>query len=110
MDREEDDDRRGCQEPVTGDMWIKKNKTGETVRLLEPQLCGGGETIGHNVVRQATGSVWTGMQRFGQEVRDQLTGAVWTQSWRIGKEVEDQWLELSVQGGRGLYGQGARAL
>ena len=50
------------------------------------------------------------MQRFGQEVRDQLTGAVWTQSWRIGKEVEDQWLELSVQGGRGLYGQGARAL
>ena len=58
--------------------------------------------IGHNVVRQVAGSVWTGIQRFGQEVRDQLTGAVWTQSWRIGKEVEDQWLELSVQGGRGL--------
>lgn len=36
VDREEDDDWRGCQELVTGDVWIKKNKTGETVRLPEP--------------------------------------------------------------------------
>jgi len=35
VDRGEDDDWRGCQELVTGDVWIKKNKTGETVRLLE---------------------------------------------------------------------------
>ena len=38
VDREEDDDWRGRQELVTGDVWIK-NKTGEMVRLLEPQLC-----------------------------------------------------------------------
>ncbi|KAI4529066.1 hypothetical protein MG293_020880 [Ovis ammon polii] len=35
VDREEDDYRRGCQEPVMGDMWIKKNKTGETQELIE---------------------------------------------------------------------------
>ena len=39
VDREEDDDQTGCQEPVIGDMWIQKNKTGETVKVLELQLC-----------------------------------------------------------------------
>ena len=55
VDREEDDDRIGHQEPMTGDVWIKKNTVGETVRLLEPQLCRQGATIGHSVVRQVVG-------------------------------------------------------
>lgn len=46
VDREEEDDRRGHQEPVTGDLWIKKNKTGQIVRLLELQLSKRGGTIG----------------------------------------------------------------
>ena len=71
VDREEDDDRMGHQEPITGDVWITKNTIGETVRLLEPQLCRRGGTIGHSVVRQVVGwtcvkkdaEVWRGSQR-----------------------------------------------
>lgn len=46
VDGEEDDDWRAHQEPVTGDVWIKKNTMGEMVRLLELQLCKRGRTIG----------------------------------------------------------------
>lgn len=57
VDREEDDDGIGHQEPMTGDVWIKKNMIGETVRLLEPQLCRRGGTMGHSVIRQVVGPV-----------------------------------------------------
>ena len=60
VDKKEDDDPRECQEPVTGDMWIKKrmeDKTGETVKVLELQLCTQRGTIGYKVIRQVAGPV-----------------------------------------------------
>lgn len=57
VDREEDDDRIGHQESMTGDVWIKKHATEETVRLLEPQLFRRGGTIGHSDIRQVVGPV-----------------------------------------------------
>ena len=52
VDREEDDDWRGCQKPVTGEMWLKKNKTGETAKVLELQLWRQQGMFGYNILRQ----------------------------------------------------------